>query len=572
MKFSWVCVIAVSLLAAGCAKAPAATTESPPSARAEAVPSESELSPVWRNATVYFLLTDRFANGDPANDGAYGRQRDGDLLRSFEGGDIAGVIEKLEAGYFKDLGVTAIWTTPLIEQVHQPFEEYGRSYAFHGYWPRDWTAVDNAYGTEAEFARMVELAHEQGIRVVVDVIMNHAGPPIGGVDPAWPEDWVRTEPRCDYESYAGIAPCLIVPALQDMRTESTTPVELPDFLVQKWKAEGRYEQETAELDAFFARTGYPRTPRYYIIKWSTDWVREYGVDGFRIDTAKHVDPEAWAELKAEADTAFAEWKTEHPAKTLDDEAFYMVGEIFNWGVAGFQKAVPGDRSFDYGDMQVDFFDHGFDALINMGFATHADMAMPELFQLYADELNGPLAGKGVLNYLASHDDMGPYDPDRLSPYENALKLLLAPGGVQIYYGDETSRDLTIEEAIGDATLRAPMNWKALETEDGAALFDHWRKLAQFRADHPAIGAGRHVEHSREPFVFSRVLAAREDAVLVAIADKGRVLGPIATHNVFPDGAQVRDAYSQVICEAADGVLPCFEDHRLVLLERVVGPD
>lgn len=145
-------------------------------------------TPFWRNATVYFLLTDRFANGDPSNDAAYGRARDGDPLRSFEGGDLRGVIQKLDEGYSRDLGVDAIWTTPVIRQVRQPFQEYGRSYAFHGYWPRDWTAVDEAFGTEAEFAELVRKAHAQNIRVIVDVMINHAGPPIGEDDPTWPRD------------------------------------------------------------------------------------------------------------------------------------------------------------------------------------------------------------------------------------------------------------------------------------------------------------------------------------------------------------------------------------------------
>ena len=299
-------------------------------------------------------MTDRFSNGDPGNDTAYGRQPDGSPLRSFMGGDLQGVIDKIESGYFSDLGVTAIWTTPVIEQVQAPFEEYGRSYAYHGYWPRDWTRVDQAFGDEADFARMVDAAHAKGIRIIVDVILNHAGAPTGQ-DPVWPEDWVRTEPPCDYKSYATTATCLIVPALQDIRTESEEPVELPDFLVAKWEREGRLDEELRELDAFFERTGYPRAPKYYVIKWLTDWVRDYGVDAFRADTVKHVDPEAWAALKVEGEIALAEWKAAHPDQVLDDQAFYMVGEVFNFGVGGFQQAVEGERSYDYYDRKVDFY-------------------------------------------------------------------------------------------------------------------------------------------------------------------------------------------------------------------------
>jgi alpha-amylase len=86
----------------------------------------------WNSATIYFLLTDRFENGDPANDRALGRPHDGAPLRSFEGGDLAGVLRRLEEGYFDSLGVTAIWLTPFVEQIHSGVDEgTGKTYGFH---------------------------------------------------------------------------------------------------------------------------------------------------------------------------------------------------------------------------------------------------------------------------------------------------------------------------------------------------------------------------------------------------------------------------------------------------------
>jgi alpha-amylase len=527
---------------------------------------EAAVDPFWRNASIYFLMTDRFANGDPSNDQSYGRQPDGDKLRSFMGGDIAGIIEKLEEGYFSDLGITAIWTTPVIEQIQQPFQEYGRSYPFHGYWPRDWTAVDKSFGTEEEFARMVDLAHSQGIRVLVDVIINHAGPPINELDPRWPEDWVRRSPDCDWASFAGVATCQIVPALQDIRTESEEPVDLPPHLLEKWQSEGRMDQELAELDAFFERTGYPRAPKYYIIKWQTDWVREYGIDGFRIDTAKHVEPEVWSILKTEADHAFSEWKASNPDKVLDDRAFYMMGEVFNFGIAGFQHAVSGTREYDFGDRKIDFFDFGFDALINMGFATHASLPAADLFQFYANELNSTLNGVSVLNYISSHDDQSPLDPLREAPFENAAKLLLAPGAVQIYYGDELNRSLVVEGTVGDATLRSFMNWEALNTEEGKAILRHWQLLTNFRKNHLAVGAGIHTEHRWSPYVFSRTLSEGDvvDKVLVALADQP--INSIEAYGIFADGTRLRDAYHDDEMVAVDGRISFATPRTIALIE------
>src|SRR6476619_3559834 len=150
-----------------------------------------DLSPVkgkpftWENATVYFLLTDRFNNGNPANDHAYGRKDDAATARGFMGGDLAGATQKINEGYFNDLGIDAIWITPPVEQIHGATDEgTGKSYGFHGYWARDFTSVDANLGTEADVRELVDTAHAHGIRVLLDVVMNHTGP-VTKEDPVW---------------------------------------------------------------------------------------------------------------------------------------------------------------------------------------------------------------------------------------------------------------------------------------------------------------------------------------------------------------------------------------------------
>lgn len=527
----------------------------------------AEIDPLWGNATIYFLMTDRFANGDAFNDAAYGRVKDGDPLRSFEGGDLRGVIDKLEDGYFRDLGVTAIWTTPLIEQVRQPQQEHGRSYAYHGYWPKDWTTIDQSFGAEADFAEMVQKAHAQNIRVVVDVIINHVGPPVGGDDPAWPDSWVRSSPLCDYETFVTTTSCLVAAGLPDIRTDTETAVALPPFLLEKWRAEGRLERELAELDAFFARTGHPRAPQYYIIKWLTDWVREYGVDGFRADTAKHADPQVWAALGAEARLAYADWKARNPGALTEDRGFYMLGEVFNYGLNDFERAL--DRDYNYGDRRVDFFDYDFDALINMGFITHAREPMPDLFTLYASEFQGVFAGRGMLNYIDSHDDHAPLDPERTNAFENAIKLMLAPGAAQIYYGDELNRLLVYPGSTGDARLRTLMNWEVLDTPEGQANLEHWRRLGRFRAAHPAVGVGRHQELSRAPYVFTRSLEAagqQPDHVVVAYSATTPFTRTPAG-GIFAEGTEVRDAYAGDNCRVSGEDIVCATERKLALFEK-----
>ncbi|KQV54056.1 MULTISPECIES: alpha-amylase family glycosyl hydrolase [unclassified Duganella] len=512
---------------------------------------------LWENATVYFLVTDRFANGDKSNDLAYGRKADAAPLRGFMGGDFKGLTAKIKSGYFDDLGVDVIWTTPPVEQVHAGTDEgTGKSYGFHGYWARDFTAVDANLGTEKDFRDFVEAAHARGIRVLLDVVMNHTGP-VTEADPVWPEGWVRTEPQCQYKDLPSTVSCTLVKNLPDFRTESDTPVELPPALAVKWKAEGRYEREVKELDDFFARTGYPRAPRYYLMKWHADWVRKYGVDGFRADTAKHVEPAVWAELRKVALAAHDEWKSLNPRKVLGDGRFYMLAEVYNYNIAHGQAFDMG------GGEKANYFANGFDGLINFGMVHDAKGDYESLFSKYATQLAGPLKGHSVMNYMDSHDDGNPFDPSRQKPFETANKLLLAPGAAQIYYGDEISRRLDVAEAKGDAKLRSFMNWGDLKAN--AKIRTHWAKLGKFRQAHQSVGAGEHRKLADLPYTFSRV--RDDDKVVVALDVKTGEPVDISVGGLFADGAKVKDAYSGVSYIVKGGVVRTNGKSSTILLSQ-----
>lgn len=524
-------------------------------------PVELEVPFRWEGANVYFLLTDRFNNADPGNDLNFQRTDSTALLRGFEGGDLQGITQKIEEGYFTDLGINAIWMSPVMEQIHGATDEgTGNTYGFHGYWTKDWTAMEPNFGTKTDLANLVEAAHGKGIRIILDVVLNHTGP-VTERDQVWPEEWVRTGPPCDYTSYENTTACTLVKNLPDILTESKEPVELPDALLAKWKAEDRLSKELDELNLFFERTGYPRAPRYYIIKWLVDYVYQYGVDGFRVDTAKHVNEDVWDELRKEADHAFELWKKKHPDKVLDDNPFYMVGEVYNYGISG-------GRQFDFGDQKVDYFDHGFSSLINFELKGDADLDYEAIFTKYNDLLQGPLQGKGVLNYLSSHDDGSPYDPQRKKPYRAANVLLLAPGASQVYYGDETSRPLVIQGAQGDANLRSPMNWAALDSlPEIQAVHRHWQKLGRFRRDHPAVGAGRHNLLSKAPYVFSRTFVDGEyrDKVVVGL-DLPKGQKSLRVKGFFGDGTKLFDTYSRTEVTVANGRVVLDNEFDTALLE------
>jgi alpha-amylase len=522
---------------------------------------------VWDGATVYFLLTDRFNNANPANDLAYGRKADGAILRGYMGGDLAGVTAKIKEGYFTNLGVDAIWITPPVEQIHASTDEgTGNSYGFHGYWAKDFTSVDANLGTEADVKALVDTAHAHGIRVLLDVVMNHLGP-VTASDPSWPREWVRQDPTCTYKDAATTVECTLVKNLPDIRTDSNKAVKLPPSLVAKWKAEGRYEREVKELDAFFKRTGFPRAPRYYLMKWHADWVRKYGFDGFRGDTVKHTEPGVWKELKQVASEAYEDWKRTNPSKKLGDDKFFMTAEVYNYSVRHGHKFDMG------GGKLVDFYDNGFDNLINFSFAGDAKESYEQIFSGYSQALNGPLKGYSVLNYISSHDDGNPFDPMRTRAFESATKLMLAPGAVQIYYGDETARLLKVDGAVGDATLRSFMNWGDLASNaqrTGYRVGDlqhHWSRLGQFRRAHPAVGAGVHEQLQSIPYTFSRKLVRGElrDSVVVALDLPLGKPSAVTVSGVFFDGQTVRDYYSGKTAVVSNGTVQFDTGNSMLLI-------
>lgn len=518
---------------------------------------------LWKSANVYFLLIDRFKDGDAKNNNTFNRNKTAAKLRGFEGGDIRGVIQKLDEGYFSKLGINAIWMTPVVEQIHDGVDEgTGFSYGFHGYWTRDWTSIDPSFGTKNDLAELVQKAHAKGIRILLDAVINHTGP-VTAEDDVYPDNWVRTTPKCTYKSYDTYINCTLVENLPDVKTESNANVELPSFLVEKWKKEGRYEQEIAELDAFFKKTGYPRAPKYYLMKWLSDYITNYGIDGYRVDTAKHTTEDVWFDFKKVCDTAFDDFKKNNPSKVLDNNPFFTVGEVYGYNIGA-------KKQYDFGDKKVNYFENGFTSLINFDFRNQAKEKYEELFSKYADILHNELKDNTVMNYVSSHDDSYPFDKKREKTFESATKLLLAPGISQVYYGDESARSLDIAGTQGDATLRSNMNWNDIQTNNQTQkLLLHWQKLGRFRANHPAIGAGIHQIISTKPYVFSRLFSEQNytDKVVVGLdLPAGKKI--ISVANIFKNGTKIKDTYSGKSTQVRNGKVSFDTPFTVLLLEKL----
>lgn len=495
----------------------------------------------WDQASVYFLLTDRFHNGDPANDHSFGRQKDGqDEVATWHGGDFKGLTEKLD--YIKSLGMNAIWITPMVEQVHGFIGggEQGNFpfYAYHGYWALDFTKIDPNYGDEESLKTLVDEAHKRGMRIILDVVMNHAGYatladlqdlglteltqnsgklptvwnqwlPSGGLNwhgynqfidyqsPAWNKwwsgDWVRAGlpgyPQPGTDDVTGS-----VAGLPDFLTESAKPVGLPPLLAAKKDTLAKALPDATVSD--------------YLIAWHTDWVRRFGIDGFRADTVKHLEPEVWAKLKQAGTAALKEWKTANPSKALDDLPFYMVGEVWDHGVA---------KDF--------WYQNGFDSLINFDYQREFALSQAQCmasaeptYASYASRINQD-PEFNVLSYISSHDTKLFFGDYQDVPLQRrvANSFMLLPGGIQLYYGDESGRGLAKDGGVFDQALRSDMNWQDLANGDKAELVKHWQQLGQFRAAHPAIAAGSHRKLSDAPYAFVREKG--DDKVVVVFAGR-----------------------------------------------------
>lgn len=238
----------------------------------------------------------------------------------------------------------------------------------------------------------------------------------------------------------------------------------------------------------------------------------------------------------------------------------------HWGLLGFKNAVEATAEYDFGDKRINYFNYGYDALINMGFAAHLHFSSNDLFEQYSNALNNaPMNKFGVLNYIGSHDDNDSFDRARNQTYDSAFKLMMAPGGVQIYYGDEIARPMLVNATSGDASMREVMNWNDLASPDTQALLVHWQKLGQFRQAFRAIGAGEHHTVKTQPFIFSRALAGHPSVIV----GEGLPLGVkhVAVDNVFMEGEWVTDHYSGQSAQVIAGSVTFNTDYTYVLLAK-----
>ncbi|MFW2351067.1 alpha-amylase family glycosyl hydrolase [Qipengyuania sp.] len=501
---------------------------------------------------VYFVLPDRFENGDEANDkGGFGGDRletgyDPTAKGFFHGGDLTGLTARLD--YLERLGVTAIWFAPIFQNKPVQGPEGQESAGYHGYWVTDFTRPDSHFGTRAEFKAFVDAAHARGMKVYMDIITNHTadvityahgdatnyeyrskgdypystrgtpdGPPI---NPGFMGDGDSSEENFARLVDPGYAYEPVVPAAEK---DVKVPAWLNDPIYYHNRGNSSFTGEDSRfgdfsgLDDLF--TEHPRV-RAGMIEIFSGWVRDYGVDGFRIDTARHVDPGFWQ--------AFVP-ALEEVAHESGIPNFHMFGEVF--------KETPDSgyiAEYTRRDALPAVLDFAFQAAMRE--LLGRDQGTVVLAHMFDGDVlyeGGEDTARSLPTFLGNHD-MGRFstlikaDKPEISQDELLARVMLGHammltlrGSPVIYYGDEQGfvgdggDQLAREDMMPSNT--AVYNDNALIGTDAttaASNFDEnhplFRLIAEFsaiRRAHPALTRGpqvvRHYEQRAGFFAVSR---------------------------------------------------------------------
>jgi len=517
---------------------------------------------------VYFLLPDRFENGDPAND--QGGLVGGRLQTGFDptdkgfyhGGDLKGVLQRLD--YIQGLGATAIWISPIFKNKPVQGPPGRESAGYHGYWVTDFTDVDPHLGTKADLAALVTAAHARGMKVYLDIIANHTADVIRYREcPASPCPY-RSRADYPYTRRGGVDGAPINDGfLGDDATHQTaanfakltspdwaytpyTPAgeeheKVPDWLNNPIYYHNRgntdFKGESAQLGDFSGLddlfTENPRVVAGFIDIYGA-WIDQFGVDGFRIDTAKHVNPEFWQ--------AFVP-AMEARAAALDIPNFYIFGEVAT------DRMDPGLLAeHTRVDKLPEVLDFAFQVAVRDTVAGSAGTdELARLFEGDALYEGGEAAALRLPTFVSNHDagrfawfarsaNPGASDEDILKRVILAHAMLLTLRGAPvIYYGDEQG----FAGDGGDQAARQDMFASKVAAYNRETLVGTTRTTAEanFNPDHPIYRAIAELARIR-----AATPALREGRQIVRAAGAGA--GLFAVSRIDPlNGTEVVAAFN-----------------------------
>ncbi len=513
--------------------------------RAEALSDRAEGDGAYRDRlpedeVVYFVLPDRFANGDPANDrggmegAALDHGYDPTHKGFYHGGDLAGLTARLD--YLEGMGVTAIWFAPIFKNKPVQGPEGQESAGYHGYWVTDFTSIDPHFGTNEEFKAFVDAAHARGMKVYMDIITNHTADVIryaegehfdyayrslsqfpysrrGGVDgepinDGFLGDSVQTHENFDRLTASDFAYTPVVP---EGERNVKVPAWLNDPLYYHNRGSTTFSGESSRYGDFAGLDDlYTEHPRVLegMIDIYASWITRFGIDGFRVDTAKHVNPEFWqAFVPAMQETAEAEGMSN----------FLIFGEVYSDSRnSGFLARFTRRDGFPA------VLDFAFQAAVRDALGRNLPAGvMVEMFDGDVNYEGGEEAARAMPTFLGNHD-MGRFstlikaDNPGISQEElldrvelGHAMLMTLRGNPVIYYGDEQGfvgdgndqaarEDMfpSLTENYNDNDLIGTDATTADENFDTAhPLYALIRDLSAIRTRHAALRRGEQIVRS-----------------------------------------------------------------------------
>jgi neopullulanase len=513
---------------------------------------------------IYFVLPDRFANGDVKNDmgGIKGdRMKHGfDPTHKgfYQGGDLKGLTQKLD--YIQSMGVTAIWFAPVFKNKAVQGGAGQESAGYHGYWVTDFTSIDPHFGTNAEFKAFIDAAHGRGMKVYMDIITNHSADVISYKE--CPTSSCSYRSRADYpysrraadgsainsgfagdsvqtpENFAKLTDFTYAytPVVADAEKNVKVPAWLNDVRWYHNRGDTTFRGENSTMGDFVGLDDlYTENPRVVdgFIEIYGDWIDRFGIDGFRIDTAKHVNPEFWAK--------FAPAMLER-AKAKGISNFHIFGEVANEGNNVHEQALHTRVA-------------GFPAVLDFAFRRAAIEGVggkqgSEIFQqlveadnLYADSA---LQGRRLPTFLGNHDggrfarEMRVTNPDA-DDAEILKRVLLGHalmftmrGVPTVYSGDEQGfagdgGDQDARETLFASKVKIYLDNDLIGTDATHAqdnfgqdhpIYRAVAELSKLRIGSPALRRGKTVirNYSEKPglFAFSRIDEASGEEMLIVV--------------------------------------------------------
>lgn len=427
----------------------------------------------WSKDIIYFILTDRFFDADPGNN------FDGDKsnLVQYHGGDFQGITKKLP--YLKNLGVTTLWISPVVKNQVKNRDYTGKvSYGYHGYWPVDFCETDPHQGNLDVLKELVKKAHDNGMKVVLDAILNHT---------AWQHPWNKDIQKKNWYH----SPCDINDWHNEGELLNCGLYGLPDL-----------NQENPEVTKYLIENA----------KW---WIDETGIDGFRVDAVKHVPHWFWKIFSEEI-------------HKYAGENFILIGENFDGNplnISSYQKDGI-DSMFD------------FPLYFTLKDVFCYDVSMRKLAWRLAEDVN--YENPNILIVFLDNQDTNRFMTEANYLAKEKLKLALAflmtinriPC---VYYGTEVGM-----EGVGGITAadRPPENRKDMEWDKNPELLIFFKHLASLRNQHVALQSGKYLEMWQDERIFAYSRLHEKEELIIGLNnsyDNQQRDIPIRAESSFKDG-------------------------------------